>query len=252
MNQKQYIIIALVAIIAVLSIGIGYALLTQSNIEYERVNISNGTTIEVPKAQDAEWTKDPSGIKTYTCNSKHIVMNSFNSEEDLTLVGAGAYALERDLLLDGAKDVETYKNYQIKENDINGTHYYIVNIANNSTHDNIIIGGNDLNIIKHMLDSLVFGPPAKQANATVEDSQPAQTPSNNNDNNNNDKKYSEDDLRKASEEGYDSGYADGYDDSFDDYYDDYDYDYEDYDDYDYSDSGESDSGNIETTTEDSR
>ena len=231
MDKKQYIIIALVAIIAVLAIAIGYALLTQ------------------PKASDAKWTKDPSGIKMYTCESKHTVLTSFNSEEDMTLVGAVAFAVARDLLINGSSDVETYKNYHIKENTVNDTHYYIVNTGNDTTHDNIVLASDDINILKHMLDSLVFGPPAKTANSTVESS-PAPAPQKNNTEDNEDK-YTEDDLRRANEEGYNTGYADGYDDSYDTYYedtysdeyDDYDYDY----DYDY-DSGES--TDYETTTDD--
>ena len=233
MDNKKIIIIALVAIIAVLAIGIGYALLAH-NVEYENINISNGTTIDVPKADDASWKKDSSGIKLYACPSKHTAMTAFNSQEDMGLTGAAAYALSRDVFLNGANNVEIYKNYQIKENSINGTHYYIVNIVNNDTHDNIVIAGDDLNIIKHMLDSLAFGLPGNSnVNATLEDSQQSvSVPSSNNTN-----KYSEEDLRRASEEGYNNGYLDGYDDYYDDYYD--------YDDYGYdssSSSGSSSSG----------
>ena len=172
MEKDKVIIIALIAIIAVLAISIGYVMLLQSNIEYETINLSNGTTIEVPKADDATWTKDENGIRTYTCQSKHTVLTSFNSEEDFSLIGAGGFAIARDILLNGSTDVENYNNYQIKENTVNGTHYYISYIGNNETHDNIIIGSENLDILKHMLDSLVLGAPAKaQTNATNESSQ---------------------------------------------------------------------------------
>lgn len=177
MDRNKTIIIVLVAIIAVLGVCIGYVLLTP-HTDYETVNLSNGTTINVPKAADATFEKDSNGIRSYVCHSKHTVMDSFNSAEDFSLVGAGAFALARDALLNGSNDVETYKNYQIKENTLNGTHYYIVNITNNETHDNIFIGSESLDIVKHMLDSLVFGPPAeKEVNATVQETQTTNSPS---------------------------------------------------------------------------
>ena len=177
MKKNKIIIIALIATIAVLAVCVGYMMLNQQ-VEYETINISNGTTIEVPKADDASWTKNSTGIKTYSCQSKHTVMLTFNSQEDLSLVGAGAFAIAREVLLTGATDVEKYGNNQIKENTINGTHYYIVYISDNSTHDNIVIGSDNLDILKHMVDSLRLGSPAKnETNTTVEESQTTSTSS---------------------------------------------------------------------------
>ncbi len=231
MQRDQMIIIALVAILAVILVGIGYMLLNPT-VEYQTLQLSNGSSIDAPKANDATWNVDPNGIKTYTCESKHTVVMSFNSQEDLTLVGAGAFAIARDVLLTGATNVEMYKDYQIKENTVNGTHYYIVSISSNETHDNIVIGSNNLDILKHMLDSLVLGPPGEgPLNATLEQSStpaPATPTPNNTDKN----KYSEDDLMRASQEGYYNGYSDAIDDSY--YYDDYN-SYEDYSDDDYID-----------------
>ena len=157
--------------VAVLAVCVGYALMNP-HVEYEKINISNGTTIDVPKANDASWISDPSGIRTYTSQSKHTIMMTFNSQEDLNLAGAVAFAGIRDALLNGATDVEVYKTYQIKENTINGTHYYIAYISSNETHDNIVIGSEKLDILKHMLDSLVLGPPGEGVlNATMNQTQ---------------------------------------------------------------------------------
>lgn len=246
MEKNNIIIIALIATIAVLGVCIGYAMMNP-HVEYETVHISNGTTIDVPKANDASWVSDPNGIRTYTCESKHTIMMTFNSQEDLNLVGAGAFAMVRDALINGSKDVETYKNYHIKENTVNGTHYYITYISDNTTHDNIVIGSENLDILKHMLDSLILGPPGEGvANATVEQTQSSNpTPVNKSTDNKN--KYSEDDLMLAAQQGYYYGYSDGYDDSY--YYDHYDVDssYDDYDDYGYDDYGSESSA--ETTTD---
>lgn len=178
MEKNNIIIIALIATIAVLGVCIGYALMNPQ-VEYETINISNGTTIDVPKANDVSWTVDPNGIKTYACQSKHTVMMTFNSQEDLNLVGAGAFALARDALINGSTDVEKYKSYEIKENTVNGTHYYITYISSNETHDNIVIGSENLDILKHMLDSLRLGPPGESvANATMNQTQTSSSSSN--------------------------------------------------------------------------
>lgn len=241
MEKNKIIIIALVAAIAVLCISIGYLML--NSVQYETINISNGTTIDVPKAADASWTKDGYGIKTYSCQSKHTVMTTFNSQEDWNLVGAAGFAMARDVLMNGAANVENYNGHQIKENTVNGTQYYIVFISNNTTHDNIVIGSDNLDIVKHMIDSLVLGPPGEgQVNATLQSSQtstPTQTSDDDDEN-----KYSEDDLMLAAQEGYYTGYSDGYDDSYNynDYYEDYDYD-----DYDYYESSSIDEGSAESS-----
>ena len=49
--DRKYIIIALVAVILALVAGIGYMLFF--NVEYQTIALSNGTTIEVPKADDS-------------------------------------------------------------------------------------------------------------------------------------------------------------------------------------------------------
>ncbi|WP_407410762.1 hypothetical protein [Methanobrevibacter sp.] len=244
MEKNKIIIIALIAVVAVLAVCVGYALMNP-HVEYEKINISNGTTIDVPKANDASWTSDASGIRTYTCQSKHTIMMTFNSQEDLNLAGAVAFAGVRDALFNGAKDVEVYKNYQIKENSVNGTHYYIAYISSNETHDNIVIGSEKLDILKHMLDSLILGPPGEGVlNATVEQTQTSNPTPVNKTNDNNKNKYSEEDLMLAAQEGYYTGYSDGYDDS---YY------YDDYDDYSYEDSSSSGSsssdGSVETVVD---
>lgn len=245
MEKNKLIIIALIAVIAVLAFSVGYALLF-SHVDYEKINLSNGTTIEVPKADDSSWTKDENGIRTYSCPSKHTVVTSLNSQEDFSLVGAGGFAIARDMLLNGSTDVEKYNNYQIKENTVNGTHYYIVYISSKVTHDNIIIGSDNLDILKHMLDSLVLGPPGESANATLEQtSSPTPTNTSSDDDEN---MYSEDDLILAAQYGYYTGYSDGYDDSYyyNSYYDDYNY----YDDYDYDYESDSNSESSDDYYED--
>ena len=213
-TNRKYIIIALVVVILALCAIFGYLLFF--HVDYERVNISSGTTIEVPKEDDVSWTEE-AGVKLYTCPSRHVIMQTVNSQENLTLGGAIAYAAIRDAIIENATSVELYKGYDIRQRTINGTDFYVVSITNDETHDNILILSKDLGILKHMIDSIDFGKPTLNANLTS--SAPSVTiPSNTNNSN----MYSEDDLMNAAQFGYYRGYSDGYDDSYS-YYDYYDY-----------------------------
>ena len=235
-KEKKIIIIALVALIMALAIGIGYMLL--NNVEYQTLALSNGTTIDAPKADDASWKEQGYGIRMYTSASKKTALTSFNSAENPNLAGAVGLAMARDALMNGSASVEKYKNYDLRENTVNGTHYYMVYISNNQTHDNVFIASENMDILKHMVDSLKFGNPKEVVNATAA-SQP--TVSNNANTTNNSNKYSEEDMMRAAEFGYLTGYSDGYDNSYYYYDDSGDYDYSD-DSYDYSsDSGYSSS-----------
>lgn len=236
-RERKFIIIALVAVILALLAGIGYMLF--NNVEYQTLALSNGTTIEAPKTDDASWTEQGYGIRLYASESKKTALTSFNSAENPNLAGAMGLAMARDAMMNGSSSSETYKGYDIRENTVNGTHYYMVYISNNQTHDNIFIGSADLDILKHMIDSIKFGKPNEVVNATAT-SQPEV--SSNANTTNDDNKFSEEDMRMAAELGYYTGYSDGYDDSY--------YDYSDYDDYDYSDSSYSSSSSDSSSSYD--
>ena len=246
-KERKILIIALAAVIVALAAGIGYMLLN-SSVEYQTINLSNGTTVEVPKTDDAKWTVDGYGIRTYSAPSKNTVLTSYNSEENPNLAGAMGFAVARDVLLNGSASVERYNGYEIQENNINGTDIYMVYISNNQTHDNILMGSKDLDVLKHMIDSLVFGDPNAVKNATATSEPVSSAPAKNTTDDKN--KYSEEDLMDAAQYGYYTGYSDGYDDSYS-YYDDYSYDDYDYDDSSYSSSSyssDSSSSSVETTT----
>lgn len=161
MKLDNYILIPLIIIAIALVVGIGIALTSQSEVTYETLNISGSAMMEVPSTDDVTWTVNENGIKTYQCPSKKVFMNAYNSAEDLSMEGSDGFSLMHNTLFDGAEDVESYHGYNIKENHINGTDYYIVSIGNETTHDNIIVGSEDLDILKHMVDSLVFTAPVE-------------------------------------------------------------------------------------------
>lgn len=170
MIDSKYILIALILVILALVIGIGAALFSQSEVTYETLNISSTAAIDVPKTDDASWIVNENGIKTYQCPSKKVFMNTYNSAEDYSSSSDEEFANYLDMWVNSANEVENYTGYEIKESTINDTHYYIAYIGNETTHDNIIIGSEDLEILKHMLDSLVFAAPA-----VVEDNEHSDT-----------------------------------------------------------------------------
>ena len=167
--DKKYIIIALVAILAVLAIGIAFSMFGQSNTEYEKISLSKSASLEVPKVSDINSTKDANGVKTWTFKSKETAISAFNSKEESSLAGAAEFAVVRDSLLNGSTDAQVYKGYEIKENTVNGVHYYIASTGNDTTHDNIILSSTNLEILQHMLDTLTFKKSATADNSTVDD-----------------------------------------------------------------------------------
>ena len=167
--DKKYIIIALVAILAVLAIGIAFSMFGQSNVEYEKISLSKSASLEVPKVADVNSTKDANGVKTWTFKSKQTAISAFNSKEESSLAGAAEFAAVRDSMLNGSTDAQVYKGYEIKENTVNGVHYYIVSTGNDTTHDNILLSSTNLEILQHMLDTLTFKKSATADNSTVAD-----------------------------------------------------------------------------------
>ena len=176
MEKNHIIIIILVILIVIAAAGIGFTLFSNKNIEYKTINLSNGTTIEVPVSDDATFTKDDVGLRTYISKSLKTVLTSFNSEEDWDLAGGIAFAGLRDSLIGQANTVETFNEYTIKETEVNDTHYYVAVVRNDNSHDNIIILSSDLDILRHVLGSIHFGTPASKNNNTTEQNVVTSTP----------------------------------------------------------------------------
>lgn len=132
--------------------------------------------------------------------------------------------------------------------------FYLVNISSNVTHDNIVIGCGDLNILKHMLDTLTLGAP-KEVNATLTSSgsSSAPAPVKKNTTNTSAGRFTEQDMMDAYRDGYSVGliesnypYDFGSDSGYDSGYSDGGYEPSPYD-YDYYESSSQD-GSVETTT----
>ena len=235
--DKKYIIIALIAIIAVLAIGIAFSMLSQSNVEYEKIDLSKSASLEVPKVTDANSTKDANGVKTWTFPSRETAISAFNSQEESSLAGAVEFAAVRDTMLNGSSDEQVYKGYEIKENTINGVHYYIVSTVNDTTHDNIILSSTNLEILQHMLDTLTFNKSSTADNSTDVDNSTDTTNTTQKDNS-----KSTNNQQSSSQKSTDKKQADEEPENWDDQSDVWRYDEPPYEEPTIGDGGESDSG----------
>lgn len=231
METKNIVIIAVLAITICIIAGATFGLLTKS-VNYERIELMpNGTSIEAPANElKYEGEVNESGAKLWTFKQGSLM--TFNSEEAINARGlyglGGAVGIKaiNDMVLnhfEKREEIDGFTVYTIDGEKLGiegrGIMYCIIT-KNDDTHDNIVIITDSKDITLHMAKSIQY----KSANITNTNSNEASTAStsthNTTDNNKN--KYSEEDLARANQEGYDSGYSDGYSDS---YYDDYDDDY---------------------------
>ena len=165
MNNKQIIIIGIIACILIFAI----ALMLLSSANYERIDITpNGTSIDVPVNKTEYlgelegikiWKMDNGALITYNghegINSFKISDLSFNAIQDIikkgemqNIDGFTCYVLNADELL------EVHLFDIIKVN-YNGK-FYCIPLANETTHDNIIICCKDKNMAVHMAKSIQY------------------------------------------------------------------------------------------------
>lgn len=151
---------------------------------------------------------------------------TFNSEEAIN--ARGLYGLGGALGFKGVEDMVL--NHFEKREEIDGFTVYTIDgekldiegrgmmyciiTKNNESHDNIVMAADDKDIVLHMAKSIEY----KSANTTKTASSSTATASSSSNSNDNDvhndkNKYSEEDLKRANQAGYDSGYSDGQSDS---------------------------------------
>ena len=227
METKNIIIIAVIAVIICIATGAMFGLLTKS-VDYERIELMpNGTSIELPKDElKYEGEMNETGAKMWTF--KQGALMTFNSEEAIN--ARGLYGLGGALGFKGVEDMVL--NHFEKREEIDGFTVYTIDgekmgiegrgmmyciiTKNNESHDNIVMAADDKDIVLHMAKSIEY----KSVNSTKTASKSTATASSSSNSNDNDvhndkNKYSEEDLKRANQEGYDSGYSDGQSDSND-------------------------------------
>ena len=164
MDNKKVIIIGIIIIIAA---SVIFVMLTSVN--YERIDITpNGTTIEVP-ANQTEYDGNVEGAKIWHWNNGILV--TYNNHEDPSFIQVtelGFNALN-ELIKNGEKqNIDGVTCYVINADELFEIHifdiikvnyngkFYCIPLANETTHDNILICCNDKDMAVHMAKSVEY------------------------------------------------------------------------------------------------
>ena len=165
MDNKKIIIIGIIILI----IAAGIILVMLSSVNYERIDITpNGTSIEVPSNQ-TEYGGNIEGAKIWNWNNGILV--TYNNHEDpnfLQVTKLGFDALN-ELIKNGEKqNIDGVTCYVINADELLEIHifdvikvnyngkFYCVSLANETTHDNIIICCKDKDMAVHMVKSVEY------------------------------------------------------------------------------------------------
>ncbi|MBR0371338.1 MAG: hypothetical protein IJH63_11545 [Methanobrevibacter sp.] len=156
MEKLNIIIIILIAMLAILSIGIIFTSgILQHQDNMKTIALSNTCTINVTES-DTNITLYADTIKLYNDTKNGIEIISYNSQEAFggngnALGGAVAFAGIRDSLTVG-ENIGELNGFALYKCD----GYYSAKLVNNVTHDNIVIVCKDLDLLKKIVSSAKF------------------------------------------------------------------------------------------------
>ena len=165
MDRKKIIIIGIIILI----IAAAIILVMLTSVNYERIEITpNGTSIEVP-ANQTKYKGDVESTKIWNWNNGILV--TYNSHEDrnpVKVTELGFNALN-DLIKNGERqDIDGYTCYVINADKLLEIHifdivkvnyngkFYCIPLANETSHDNLIICCNDKDMAVHMAKSVQY------------------------------------------------------------------------------------------------
>ena len=164
-DNKKIIIIGIMLFI--IAVGVIFVMLTSVN--YERIDITpNGTTMEVP-ANQTDYDGNFEGAKIWHWNNGILV--TYNNHEDSNFIQVtelGFNAL-KELITNGEKqNIDGFTCYVINADELLEIHifdvikvnyngkFYCIPLANETTHDNILICCNDRDMAVHMAKSVQY------------------------------------------------------------------------------------------------
>ena len=165
MDNKKIIIIGI--IVFIIAAGIIFVMLT--SVHYERIDITpNGTTIEVP-ANQTKSDGNVEGAKIWHWNNGILV--TYNNHEDpnfIQVTELGFNALN-EIIKNGEKqNISGITCYVINADELLEIHifdiikvnyngkFYCIPLANETTHDNILICCNNRDMAVHMAKSVEY------------------------------------------------------------------------------------------------
>ncbi len=181
METKNIVIIGVLVVIICILAGAIFGTLTNS-MNYERIEIvPNGTSIEVPTENAKyEGEMNETGAKLWTFKQGSLV--TFNSEEAVNSRGlyglGGAVGIKtiNDMVLnhfEKREEIDGFTVYTIDANKLgieNRSTMYCIIVGNDTTHDNIVITVDNIDIALHMAKSIEFktsNPNNDSSNATA-------------------------------------------------------------------------------------
>ena len=159
MDNRKIIIIAIVILIAASAL-----VMLMSMGSYERVEITpNGTSIDVP-SNHLTYHGDIEGIRFWKWNYGALV--SYNSEELTNALGLSGLSINviNDLIKNGnSQNIDGFSVYVLNANEVldlleinyNGK-IYCIPLANETTHDNILIFSHDRDTAMHIAKSVEY------------------------------------------------------------------------------------------------
>ena len=162
-KNKKIIIIGIIVLIIVA--GIIVVMLTSVN--YEKIYITpNGTSIDVP-ANQTKYNGNVEGAKIW--NNGILVTYNSNEDKNIIKVTELGFNTLNDLIKNGEKqDIDGFTGYVINADELLEIHifdiikinyngkFYCIPLANETTHDNIIICCNDKDMAAHMAKSVQY------------------------------------------------------------------------------------------------
>ena len=164
MDNKKIIIIGIALFI--IAAGV-FVILTTVN--YERIDITpNGTTIEVP-ANQTKYNGDVESAKIWNWNNGILVTYNSHEDDNLIKISELGFNTLNDVIKKGEmQNIDGFTCYVINADELFEIHifdvikvnyngkFYCIPLANETTHDNILICCNDRDMAVHMAKSVEY------------------------------------------------------------------------------------------------
>lgn len=165
MDNKKIIIIGI--ILFIIAAGVIFVMLTTVN--YERIDVTpNGTTIEVP-ANQTKYDGDVESAKIWNWNNGILVTYNSHEDDNLIKISELGFNTLNDVIKNGEmQNIDGFTCYVINADELLEIHifdvikvnyngkFYCIPLANETTHDNILICCNDRDMAVHMAKSVEY------------------------------------------------------------------------------------------------
>ena len=165
MDNKKVIIIAAILLI----IAAAVILVMLSSMSYDRIYITpNGTSIEVP-ANQTKYGGTIEGAKIWNWDNGILVTYNSHGDQNILKVSELGFNALNELIKNGERqEIDGITCYVINADDMLEIHifdiikvnyngkFYCIPLANDTTHDNIIICCNNRDVAVHMAQSVQY------------------------------------------------------------------------------------------------